>query len=294
MAEIETHIEVTDIFVPASRIGEAWSMCVANKAALFGLIALVLIIALSLIGPILYLIDPYDIVSAPMTPPGKEHIFGTDYLGRDVFAGVVHGAQTTLFVGFTATLCTVFIGILIGALSGFYGKWVDNFLMRLTEFFLVLPPLLLAMVLVVIFSPSLITIIFAIGVVTWTDLARLTRAEFLKIKEREFIMAERAIGTSNRHIMWLVTLPNASPPLIVASALGIGRAILFESMLSFLGLGDPNVFSWGYMIGASRDYIFDTWWAVTLPGLAIFLTVLSISLIGDGLNDALNPKLRLL
>ena len=293
MPEIETHTEPADLLLPASRFGEAWQMFVANKSAVFGLLLWVLIIALATFGPMLYPSDPFDIVAAPMSPPGKEYILGTDYLGRDVLSGVVHGAKVTLLVGFSATLCTVFIGILIGALSGFYGKWVDSLLMRLTEFFLVLPPLLLAMVLVTLFSPSLITIIFAIGVVTWPELARLTRAEFLKIKEREFIMAERAIGSRTRRIIWLITLPNASPPLIVVSALGIGRAILFESILSFLGLGDPNVFSWGYMIGASRDYMFDTWWAVTLPGLLIFLTVLSISLIGDGLSDALNPKIRL-
>ena len=128
---------------------------------------------------------------------------------------------------------------------------------------------------------------------SWTPVARLTRAEFLKIKEREFVMAERAMGATDWSIMWKVILPNSAPPLIVAATLGVGVAILFEAALSFLGLGDPNTYSWGYMIGASRDFIWDAWWAVTFPGLAIFITVLSISLIGDGLNDALNPKLRL-
>jgi peptide/nickel transport system permease protein len=269
-------------------------MFAANRSALFGLGLLILILLLAFFGPLLYPIDPFEMVAAPMTSPGKEFPLGADYLGRDVLAGILHGAKVTLMIGFAATIFTLIIGIIIGVLAGFYGGWVENFLMRLTEFFQVLPALLLAMVLVLLFSPSIITIIFSIAVTSWTPMARLTRAEFLKIKEREFILAERSMGSSNRRIMWKVILPNASPPLIVAAALGVGIAILFEAALSFLGLGDPNTFTWGYMVGASRDYIWDTWWAVTYPGLAIFLTVLSISLIGDGLNDVLNPKLRLL
>lgn len=268
-------------------------MFAANRAALVGLFMWIVIAGVTAFGPLLYPSDPFEMVGMPMSPPDGEFILGTDYLGRDVLAGIVHGARITVLVGFAATAFTVVIGLIIGVLAGFYGRWVDNLLMRVTEFFQVLPALLLAMVLVTLFSPGILTIIFSIAVVSWTAVARLTRAEFLKIKEREFVMAERAMGAKNRRIMWRVILPNAAPPLIVASALGVGVAILFEAALSFLGLGDPNAFSWGYMIGASRDYIFDTWWAVTFPGLAIFFTVLSISLIGDGLNDALNPKLRL-
>lgn len=270
-----------------------WRMFAANRAALLGLILWTLIVFLAIFGALIYPVDPFEMVGPPVTPPGKEFPLGTDYLGRDVLAGIVQGARTTLLIGFAATACTIIIGVLIGALAGFYGGLIDNLLMRWTEFFQVLPPLLLAMVLVVLFSPSLITIIAAIGAVTWTALARLARAEFLKIKEREFVMAARAIGARNRHIMWRVILPNSLPPLIVVSALRVGVAILYEANLSFLGLGDPNVVSWGYMIGASREYIWDCWWGVTFPGLCIFVTVLSVSLIGDGLNDALNPKLRL-
>lgn len=268
-------------------------MFVANRAAFTGLCLGMLIAGMTILGPVLYPINPFEMVGAPMTPPGWGFLLGTDYLGRDVLAGIVHGARATLLVGFSATLCTVIIGVVMGVLAGFYGRWVETLLMRVTEFFQVLPALLLAMVLITLFSPSLLTIIFAIGVVTWPPLARLTRAEFLKIKEQEYVLAERAMGARDGRIMWQVILPNAAPPLIVATTLGVGIAILFEAALSFLGLGDPNVWSWGYMIGASRDYIWDTWWAITFPGLAIFATVLSISLIGDGLTDALNPKLRL-
>ena len=154
--------------------------------------------------------------------------------------------------------------------------------MRLTEFFQVLPALLFAMVLVSLFSQSLATIAIAIGVVSWPPVARLTRAEFLKIKELEYVKAARAIGARNRRLIWRVILPNALPPLVVSATLTIGVAILFEAGLSFLGLGDPNVMSWGLMIGLNRDFVIDAWWAVTFPGLAIFVTVLSVSLIGDG------------
>lgn len=291
---MKVYAQPIDILSLSRRLNETWRMFAANRAALLGLIVLGVIVLMAVVGPLFYPGNPFKVVSAPMMEPGDELLLGTDYLGRDVLAGIVHGAKVTLFVGISASLFTVIIGILVGALSGFYGGRVDLILMRVTEFFLVLPPLLLAMVLTTLFSPSLTTIIIVIGAVTWTELARLTRAEFLKVKEQEFVMAEEAIGTKKWKIIWLVVLPNAAPALIVASALGVGRAILYESMLSFLGLGDPNTFSWGYVIGASRTYIFDTWWAVTFPGLAIFLTVLSLSLIGDGLNDALNPKLRLL
>ena len=202
------------------------------------------------------------------------------------------GGGPTLAVGAAAAAITMVIGVTLGALAGFHGGWVDNLLMRITEFFQVLPALLFAMVLVTLFSPSLLTIAIAIGVVSWPQTARLTRAEFLKVKELEYVTAARAIGARDARIIWKVILPNAAPPLIVSATLTIGVAILFEAGLSFLGLGDPNVMSWGLMIGANRDYILDAWWPVTFPGLAIFLTVFAVSLIGDGLNDAFNPKMR--
>ncbi len=272
---------------------EMWRMFFRNKAALFGLFLLFAIIFMAFIGPFLYRVDPFDIVWAPMAPPGEEGLLlGTDYLGRDILAGIIHGARATLAVGAAAALCTVIIGVTLGALAGFYGKWVDNLLMRITEFFQVLPPLLFAMVLVTFFAPSLWTISFAFGVVSWPSVARLTRGEFLRIREMEYVMAARSIGARNVRIIWRVILPNALPPLIVTATLIVGVAILFEAGLSYLGLSDPNIMSWGFMIGSSRDYIFETWWAVTFPGVAIFLTVLAVSLVGDGLTDAFNPKLR--
>jgi len=164
--------------------------------------------------------------------------------------------------------------------------------MRLTEFFQVLPPLVFAMVIVAVFGADLITVIFAIGITTWTTEARLARAEFLKIKAREFVSAERAIGATDMRLMLRVILPNAMPPLIIAITLRIGVCVIYEAALSFLGLTDPDVMTWGKMIGLSRDLFFEAWWTVTFPGLAILITVLCIALIGDGLNDAFNPKLR--
>ena len=273
---------------------EAWRMFRRNIPALVWVFILAVIILLTLYGQLFYTGDAFDVVWAPHERPGvtPEFPLGTDYLGRDLVAGLLTGGGATLAVGATAAMITMIIGITFGALAGFYGGWVDNLLMRITEFFQVLPALLFAMVLVTLFSPSLFTIAMAIGVVSWPQTARLTRAEFLKIKELEYVTAARAIGAKNKRIIWKVILPNAMPPLIVSATLTIGVAILFEAGLSFLGLGDPNVMSWGLMIGANREYILDAWWPVTFPGLAIFFTVFAVSLIGDGLNDAFNPKLR--
>ncbi|MCP4185255.1 MAG: ABC transporter permease [Hyphomicrobiales bacterium] len=275
-------------------MSEAWAVFRRSGLALFGLGLLLLIIIVSVVGPFIYVVDPFDIIWAPFTEPGVEAIvpLGTDQLGRDILAGLIYGGNATLLVGVSAALITVIIGISIGAMAGFYGGLADNILMRVTEFFQVLPPLLFAMVLVTLFSPSLPIVAIAIGVVSWPATARLARAEFIRIRNLEYVNAARSIGSKNSRIIWRVILPNALPPLIVSSTLSVGIAILFEAGLSFLGLSDPNVMSWGLMIGSGREYILDAWWVVTLPGAMIFLTVLSVSLVGDGLNDAFNPKLR--
>ncbi|WP_340107297.1 ABC transporter permease [Pikeienuella sp. HZG-20] len=273
---------------------DAWRMFRRNGPAMAGLAVLLIIILATIYGTFFYGGDPYDIVWAPHEPPGAtaEFPLGTDYLGRDLLAGLLTGGGPTLIVGATAALITMVIGVAVGAISGFFGGAVDNLLMRFTEFFQVLPALLFAMVLVTLFSPSLTTIAVSIGVVSWPTTARLARAEFLRIKRLEYVTAASAIGAKNGRIMWRVILPNALPPLIVSATLTVGIAILFEAGLSFLGLGDPNTMSWGLMIGANRGYILTAWWPVTFPGIAIFLTVFAVSLIGDGLNDAFNPKLR--
>ncbi len=289
-ASFEADIEISDIEHP---LREAARMFVRNKAAVAGLILLLGILVLTLVMPFFYTIDPFDLVWAPLSPPGTENApFGTDYLGRDILAGIVHGGGATLAVGASAAFLAVIIGLSVGSLAGYYGGWVDEVLMRITEFFQVLPTLLFAMVIVALFRPSVATVAIAIGVVSWTAVARLARSEFLRIRSLDYIKAARSISSSDRRIIWFVILPNAMPSLVVQATLAVGGAILFEAGLSFLGLADPNVMSWGFMIGSSRDYLMDAWWTVTIPGIFIFLTVLAVSLIGDGLNDATNPKLR--
>ncbi|MBB3994915.1 peptide/nickel transport system permease protein [Sulfitobacter undariae] len=276
-----------------SPFSEAFEMFRRNHAAVIGLVILLTIIIIALIGPMLYPGDPFDMVWVPLSPPGEEgYLFGTDYLGRDMLSLLIHGAKVSLTVGVSAAFVTVIIGITVGALAGFYRGWVEEALMRLTEFFQVLPTLLFSMVIVSLFGASLPMITLAIGLVSWPAVARITRAEFMRIRELEYVTAARAGGVKNNKLIFSVILPNALPPIIVQAALMVGSAILFEAGLSFLGLTDPNVASWGQIIGSNREYILDASFAVTVPGVAIFITVMAISLVGDGLNDALNPKLR--
>lgn len=276
-----------------SPFSEAFEMFCKNRSAVAGLIMLVIIVLAGLIGPFVYPGDPFDMVWAPFSEPGQEgFLLGTDYLGRDLLSMLIHGARVSIAIGLSAAFLTVFIGITVGALAGFYRGWVEEVLMRITEFFQVLPTLLFSMVIVALFGASLPMITLAIGLVSWPAVARITRAEFMRIRELEYVMAARASGTSNAKLIFSVILPNALPPIIVQAALMVGSAILFEAGLSFLGLTDPNVVSWGQIIGSNREYILDASYTVTVPGLAIFVTVLAISLVGDGLNDALNPKLR--
>jgi peptide/nickel transport system permease protein len=277
---------------PEQRWRDTIRLFCANRAALFGLVAVAVFVFVGLFGPVIFPADPFDPVAAPLSAPGEYTLLGTDYLGRDVFLGIIHGTRPTLLIAAIATLVTVLIGITLGSVAGYFGGVIDNVLMRITEFFQVLPPLVFAMVIVAVFSSDMVVVVLAIAVTTWTTEARLTRAEFLKIREREFVTSSRAMGAGNLRIISRVILPNAMPPLIVAITLRVGITIIYEAALSFLGLTDPDVMTWGKMIGLSRDFFFDAWWTVTFPGVAILVVVLCIALIGDGLNDAFNPKLR--
>jgi peptide/nickel transport system permease protein len=279
---------------PLSPSKEAWRIFRSNKAAILGLALLVTVALVMAFGPALYGVGPFDLAGAPFTPPFENPSLplGSDYLGRDILAGMLIGGRATIAVGLSAAAITVTIGVTVGMLAGYYGGIVDELLSRLIELSQVLPSLLFAMVLMTLFSPSLITAVIAIGIVSWTSTARLARAEFMRLRKLEYVSATRALGAGNLRMMVREILPNAAPPLIVSATLIIGIAILFEAGLSFLGLSDPNVMSWGLMIGSNRKYVLDAWWAVTFPGLAIFLTVLGVSLVGDGLNDALNPKMH--
>ena len=263
-----------------------------NRAAVAGALTLALMLGAALFSEALSGSSPRAMGEDPLAAPSRAHPFGTDDLGRDIWTGVLYGARVSLLVGVLAAATSSVIGILVGSLAGYYGGRLGDVLMRLTEFFLVIPTFLLALVLVAVSRPSIWNIIVTIGVLGWPSTARLARAEFLSLKEREFVMAARAVGSSPRRILFRQILPNAAPPLIVTTSLGVAAAILVEAGLSFLGLGDPNLFSWGLMLRNSREFLRMAWWMPTFPGLAIFATVLSLNLVGDGLNDALNPRLR--
>ena len=282
-----------DIIAERHPFIEAWQMFRRNHAAMVALVVLSLIVFGAIFGPLVYPIDPFEMVWAPFSPPGVDgFILGTDYLGRDLLSAIIHGARVSILIGLSAAFMSVFIGVSVGAIAGFYRGWVEEVLMRITEFFQVLPTLLFSMVIVALFGSSLMMITFSIGIVSWTAVARITRSEYLRIRELEYVMASRASGSTDAKLIFKVILPNALPPIIVQAALMVGSAILFEAGLSFLGLTDPNVVSWGQVIGSNRQYILDAGYTVTIPGIAIFITVLCISLVGDWLNAALHPRLR--
>ncbi|WP_044529328.1 ABC transporter permease [Herbaspirillum sp. B65] len=265
-----------------------------NKGAIIGLIVILMIVLIALAAGLIFPSNPWNSVAEPMLDPFADlaHPLGTDMLGRDIAAGLAYGARASLLVGLVSTVVATVIGISIGAVAGYYGGKLDDILMRLTEFFQTIPALAIAVVLVAIFQPSIESIICAIAVVSWPPVARLVRGEFLSLRSREFVQAAVVIGQSSRRIIFTQILPNAMSPIIVTASLMIATAILTESALSFLGLGDRNMMSWGFMIGAARTMLRDAWWMSFMPGLAIVITVLAVNLIGEGLNDALNPHLR--
>jgi peptide/nickel transport system permease protein len=263
-----------------------------NPAGLAGLLIVAFMVLMVTIGPSIRGVDPFDIVSAPFMPPDGETPMGTDYVGRDILAAVLAGGRASLSVGLFAAMLTAAIGLTVGSLAGYFGGALDTLLMKITEFFQVLPNLLFAMVLVTIFGPTLFMVTVSIGLASWMNVARLTRAEFLRLKEMDFVRSAVTAGATAPRLMLATILPNALPPIIVAAAFDISFAILLEGSLSFLGLSDPNRVSWGLIIGQNKNYVLDAWWTVVFPGAAIFLSVLGVCLASDGLNDALNPRLE--
>lgn len=279
-----------DVVVPAGR--RELRIFLSNPNALFGIVFLGLVVAAALAAPLVFPGDPLGMVAKPFLWPGQDPAYplGTDSMGRNVLAGIIHGARISLFVGLAATALGLTFGVLVGAVAGYFGGWVDNLLMRFIEIFQTLPNFVLLVVLVAIAQPSAATVTVAIAIVSWPTVARLTRAEFRAIREKDYVIAARSLGFRHPRIIFQEILPNALPPLIVTSSVMVATAILMESALSFMGLGDPNVVSWGSMIGSGRELIRTAWYLTALPGLAIVFTVLALNLIGDGLNDALNPR----
>jgi peptide/nickel transport system permease protein len=275
-------------------MGEVLRRYMQNPAALVGATLLIIVIAIALSAPIIFPKDPLSLAGRPLQWPlaNPRFWFGTDVSGRDIAAQIFYGARVSLLIGLVATLIAIMIGILVGALAGFYGGVVDEALMRITEAFQTLPNFLLLLVLVAVFGSDITTVTVAIGLVSWPAPARLTRAEFLTLRNREFVQACRVLGMGNAQIIFREILPNALPPVIVYASVVMAVAILLESALAFLNLSDPNVASWGNLIGVGRGVLRTQWYVSAIPGVAILMTVLAVSLVGQGLNDALNPRLR--
>lgn len=267
-----------------------WKKYKRNRAAVWGLYIVAFFLLLAILSPWIAPFKPLGIGKDSFVRPNLTYLIGTDDLGRDLFSGILWGARVSIMVGLLAALTSTLIGVIIGGIAGYYGGWIDDLLMRITEFFLVIPRFFLVLVIVALFGNSIWNIILVIGVLSWPVTARLVRVEFLSIKEKEFVESARSVGASDLKIILDHILPNATPPIVVSGSLQIARAILMEAGLSFLGLGDPNQISWGMMLYNAQRFLRHAWWTATFPGLAIFLVVMGFNLVGDGINDALNPK----
>lgn len=264
-----------------------------NRLSVIGAATVLCLITISMLAPFIAPYDPTTIdVHNVLSPPDKSHPLGTDELGRDVLSRMIWGSRVSLKVGFVAVGIAILIGIIIGALAGFYGGKIDAVLMRFVDIMLAFPTFFLILAVIAILEPGIFTIMMVIGVTGWMDVARLVRAEFLTLKERDFVTAARALGANDLRLIFRHMLPNALSPVFVAATFGVAGAILTESGLSFLGLGvqPPNP-SWGNILTSGKDNIEVAWWLSVYPGLAILITVLSYNLIGEGLRDALDPRL---
>ena len=301
----------------ASQWGVAWRRFRRNRTGVLGLLIIIGIVIVGLIGSYL---APYPARPDPDAyipfyegdirhPPSDKYPFGTSAIGTDILSDIIHGTKYTLYVGVLVTVITMGIAIVVGSVAGYYGGLIDNILMRISEIFLVFPALFFILVFVRIFTITvgepfmaipvinikipigLTLVVVILAVFNWASNARMVRGEFLRIREMEFIEAERALGASNRRIIFRHILPNILSPIIVVSSLTIASAILIEAAVSFLGFGDPNTITWGQMLQENFSDMRVVWWAEIFPGLAILLTVFGFNLLGDGLSDALNPRL---
>jgi peptide/nickel transport system permease protein len=263
----------------------------SSRYGLAGLIMFLTMLIMALFAPVIAPYKPTDISHDMLSPPSKVHPFGTDHLGRDVFSRVVHGARVSLTVGFVAAGLSALIGIVIGALSGYIGGVFDEVISKIIDSFLMFPVFFLILIIVAVFGRNLVYIMLVIGLTTWPSNARIMRAQTMSIKEKAFVKIARANGESPTRIIFTHIIPNGMYPVVANSAMQIGGAILTEAALSFLGLGDPSVVSWGKMINDARSYMSFAWWSIVFPGIFTVITVVTFSFIGDGLQQALYPKL---
>jgi peptide/nickel transport system permease protein len=271
-----------------------WKRFRKNKPAVAGSVCVFALFVVSLLAPWLAPYDPNAInLKQVLMPPSGSHPFGTDPLGRDVFSRMIWGAGISLKVGFVATGIAILIGTILGALSGYYGRWVDAIIMRFVDIMLCFPTFFLILAVIAILDPSIWNIMIVIGLTGWMGVTRLVRADFIALKERDFVQAARGIGAGDFRIIFLHILPNAMASVLVTATLGVAGAILTESALSFLGIGvQPPTPSWGNILTAGKDNIDIAWWLSLYPGLAILITVLGYNLLGEGIRDALDPRLR--
>jgi len=265
-----------------------------HPSGLVGAVLLLAAVGMALTADLFYPSGPWTMAGPPRLWPGQNPAFplGTDSMGRDLMAGLFHGARVSLAVGAAAAVGSVLIGTVVGGLAGYYGGWVDDILMRFTDAMQTIPSFLAAIAIVGIIGPALETIIFAIAIVSWPMIARLVRAEFLRIRTYDFVAACRIVGMSDMRIIFRQILPNCLTPIIVASSVLVATAIIVEASLSFLGLGDPNQMSWGTILGRGRASMRTAWYITAAPATALVLTVLALNLLGDALNDVLNPRLK--
>ncbi|MBE0501506.1 MAG: ABC transporter permease [Desulfuromonadales bacterium] len=264
-----------------------------NRLAFAGLLIVLFMFLMALLAPFLGG-DPGEInIAVRLQPPGFNHLLGTDDLGRDVLTRILYAARISLLVGFVAVGISTLIGVCLGALAGYYGRWADAVIMRFVDLMLCFPTFFLILAVIAFLEPSIWNIMIIIGLTSWMGVARLVRAEFLSLRERDFVVAARAIGGSDSRIIFRHILPNALSPVLVSATLGVAGAILTESALSFLGIGvQPPTPSWGNMLMAGKQTLGTAWWLSFFPGMAILLTVLGYNLLGEGVRDAFDPRMR--
>jgi ABC-type dipeptide/oligopeptide/nickel transport system permease subunit len=266
-----------------------------SRTATFGLIYVIALVIVAILAPIISPFDPYaqDLPNR-LQPPSFPHILGLDEFGRDVLTRLIHGATVSMQVGLEVVLLSLLIGVVVGAISGYYGGWADMVCMRIADIFLAFPSLVLAIGIMAVLGPSIFNVVLSLVIVSWPYYARVIRSQTITLKKMDFITAAIAMGASKKRILFTHIIPNAIPPVIILATLGMGSAILAEAGLSFLGLGvNPPIPSWGSMVASGRDYILQAPHIVISSGLVITITVLAFNLLGDGLRDALDPRLRI-
>ncbi|RLB73552.1 MAG: peptide ABC transporter permease [Deltaproteobacteria bacterium] len=270
-----------------------WQRLRHNRMALVGA-GIVLVMFLMAAAASVSGVDPAAIdIKQSLLPPSMAHPFGTDDLGREVFVRMLYGARISLLVGFVAVGISTIIGIILGSLAGYYGRWVDTLVMRFVDIMLCFPTFFLILAVIAFLDPSIWNIMIVIGLTSWMGVARLIRAEFLSLRQRDFVLAAQALGASDLRLIFRHILPNAMSPVLVSATLGVAGAILTESALSFLGIGvQPPTPSWGNMLIVGKQTLGSAWWLSVFPGLAILITVLGYNLLGEGVRDALDPRLK--